>query len=66
MTFNETLSSLVLGFHCTRRHLAPKVPSALLVPLYVHPQALTIGSHDAFSGTASQLGKLVLGAQKTY
>lgn len=30
------------------------------------PNPLTMGSHDAFSGTASQLGKLALGAQKTY
>lgn len=60
VTLSEPLSSLVLGFHCTRRHLSPKVP------LHVHPKPLTMGSHDAFSGAASQLGRLALGAQKTY
>lgn len=66
VTLREPLSSLVLNFPCTRRHSALRCPQPFRCPSTFTPNSLTMGSHDAFIGTASQLGRLALGAQKTY
>lgn len=46
--------------------VGPYSPWPYLCPSTHTLNPLTMGSHDVFTGTFSQLGKLTLGAQRTY